>query len=77
MKKQSKLEMIEILMVNQLLALNSESSNMLQDGLVIFSREQGEIKDPVPPWVGVFPIYHLWIRFLELRAANFSEAWPI
>ena len=63
-RKQSKLEMIEI--VSQLATMHSESSNMLQGGLVIFSKEQEEIKDHVPPWVGVLPVHHLWIRFIEL-----------
>ena len=65
-----KLEIIEILVVSQLPTLHSESSNMLQGGLTIFSREQGEIRDPIPPWVGVLLVYHFWIRFVELRVAN-------
>ena len=74
--KQSKLKLIEILIVSQLPTLHSESSNMFQGGLAIFSIEQGEIMDLIPPWVRVFPNYHLWIRFLELQAANLLEAWP-
>ena len=62
--------MIEILIVSQLPTLHSESSSMFQGRLAILSREKGEIRDPVTPWVGVFPIYHIWIRFVELRAAN-------
>ena len=73
-RKQSKLEMIEIFVVSQLLILHSESSNMLQGGLTIFSREQGEIKDHIPSWVGVLLVYHLWIRLVELRVANFPKA---
>ena len=48
-RKQSKLEMIEILVVSQLPTLHSESSNMFQGGLAIFSIEQGEIRDPILP----------------------------
>ena len=40
--------MIEILIVSQLPTLHGESSNIFQGELDIFSREQGEIKDPVP-----------------------------
>ena len=76
-KKQSKLEMIEILVVSQLPILHSESRNMLYSGLAIFSRQQGEIRDLVPPWVGVLLVYHLWIRFVEPQAAKLLEAWPI
>ena len=76
-RKQYKLEMIEILIVSQLPTLHSESNNMLQGGLTIFFRKQGEIKDPVPSWVGILPICHFWIRFVELRAANLPKAWPI
>ena len=65
-RKQSKLEMIEILIVIQLPTLHSESNNMLQGGLVIFFREQGEIRDLVSPWVRVLHVYHFWIRFVEL-----------
>ena len=50
--------MIEILIVIQFPTLHSESSNMLHGGLGIFFREQGEIRDFVPPWVGVLPINH-------------------
>ena len=57
-RKQSKLEMIEILVVSQFPTWHSESSNMLQGGLTIFSREQGEIRDPITPWVGVLHVYH-------------------
>ena len=71
-KKQYKLEMIEIFVVNQLPTLHSESSNMLQGRLAIFSKEQREIRDP--PWVGVLPIYHFWIRFIEFWATNLPEA---
>ena len=66
--------MIEILVVSQLPTLHSESSNMLQGGLDIFFREQGEIKDPVPPWVGILPVYHFCIWFVELQEANLLEA---
>ena len=76
-RNQSKIEMIEILIVSQLPTLHSESNNMLHGGLVIFSIEQGEIRDPVPPWVGVLPIYHLWIRFVEFQVANFLKVRPI
>ena len=62
-----KLEMIQILVVSQLPILYSESRNMLQGGLTIFSREEGEIKDPIPR---VLLVYHFWIRFVELLAAN-------
>ena len=69
--------MIEILVVGQLPTLHSESSNMIQGGLTIFSREQREITDLVIPWVGVLHVYNFWIRFVELWLANFLEAWPI
>ena len=47
-RKQSKLQMIEIPIVSQLPILLSESSNMFQGELAIFSKEQEEIKDLVP-----------------------------
>ena len=69
-----KLEMIYILIVSQFSTLHSESSNMFLGELTIFSKEQGEIRDLVPPWVRVLLVYHFWIRFVELRVANFLEA---
>ena len=38
-RKRSELEIIEIVIVSQFLLLHSESNNMLQGGLAIFSRE--------------------------------------
>ena len=73
-RKQSKLEMIEILVVSQLSTLHSAFNNMLHGALVILSNEQREIRDLVPPWVGVLPVYHLWIKFVELQEANLLEA---